>query len=905
MARISRSLNNAIIRRAGAALPGGLLIAFLAVLGGIALGQDKTPDQVLGTQGGEYDLFTPAEVVAAGGGGSGGTTPLSDATPKADSGAGSAGTATAASRGDHAHPATPDELPAQSASNAGRVLSRSTQASGVLWDPPADVVDRGLPLKTGKAGEFLRVTSDASGIEWAEGSGLPSRTGKGGDYLRVTEDASGIEWVDVLSDATPQNNAKTGSGTPGTAKAASRADHVHRAAFIPYTLTPKRESGNGLAGTDPAFSRGDHVHPATVGVAVPKAASGTGSAGTSANTSREDHVHPAASSLPAHTDANAGDFLILSSQPSNVQPLWAEAHNAVLTGLPTLTGHGGNFLAVNAAATGVEWKAGGGGGGAGAAVEIARTSIVATRSQWVASTDNTVTLAYPTGTAEADFDDKTIGAFIFPQVARESALRPAGAYQAILGLQDPDTLKESSRFTITGTVGDALTQVDFNSDGIKITLPITGWNARSSASDRIILQLLQLTGGGGGGGGGTGPSIPTPTAAGALKHLRVNAAGAAYELADPPDLEPLQDELAALDGVTIDLAAPPAMAQSWTKNTIATAATISFIAGSDLTPDISSTTAHISTVAAPGATWPPGYILVKLKDSADRSHYRIDFVGRGDDAGENYYFNGNDWRQVTPSAGAQTGFLYYAAGFDPDFNGPGDIGQGVGNVELQTTDDTSHLGRSTFAGDPLKVSAWAKAGLGNGTSGQYLSMNNDGDAPQWRNPPAPLASNTPSVAKSAGESGSGTSASRWDHVHPLRKYNLTVKTGSMADCCLNNFLVEDSSAEQASGNYSMPFREPDYTVTGMVLYLWWDTTGNDNTTRTNFTLPIGGLRPGAPKLAAANETLQFQGGHVNSSLNGAEIKVWSDGGFEMRIEVINTHGGRTVNYRLDYIMEHD
>ncbi|MYA40980.1 MAG: hypothetical protein F4Z31_04425 [Gemmatimonadetes bacterium] len=37
----------------------------------------------------------------------------------------------------------------------------------------------------------------------------------------------------------------------------------------------------------------------------------------------------------------------------------------------------------------------------------------------------------------------------------------------------------------------------------------------------------------GGGGGSSGPSIPSPTAAGALQHLRVNAAGAAYELATP------------------------------------------------------------------------------------------------------------------------------------------------------------------------------------------------------------------------------------------------------------------------------------------------------------------------------------------------------------------------------------
>ena len=39
---------------------------------------------------------------------------------------------------------------------------------------------------------------------------------------------------------------------------------------------------------------------------------------------------------------------------------------------------------------------------------------------------------------------------------------------------------------------------------------------------------------GGGSGGSTNPSIPNPTPAGKLKHLRVNAAGAAYELADPP-----------------------------------------------------------------------------------------------------------------------------------------------------------------------------------------------------------------------------------------------------------------------------------------------------------------------------------------------------------------------------------
>ncbi|MDE0489317.1 MAG: hypothetical protein OXI07_09020 [Gammaproteobacteria bacterium] len=234
---------------------------------------------------------------------------------------------------------------------------------------------------------------------------------------------------------------------------------------------------------------------------------------------------PVGKTLPALT-GKGGNVLRANSGATAVE--WDSAQDAVLAGLPAITGHGGSCLKANSAATGLEFAAcGGSSGGSGGFSET--------------------TLWSKTANSEADREWAVTDSFSTTGKAAYDALTAAGAglirVQVVCGLFDPITTgwawypgTGSLNAGLSVTEGTSVTDfhpfvyVDTNNATTGTAqVVVRAWAASASCTGSIIHMKPA-----GGSGGSAGPSIPDPTAAGALKHLRVNAAGAAYELAALP-----------------------------------------------------------------------------------------------------------------------------------------------------------------------------------------------------------------------------------------------------------------------------------------------------------------------------------------------------------------------------------
>ena len=173
------------------------------------------------------------------------STPLSDVAPRAP-GTASAGTAAAASREDHVHPAQDVPEPSNAAPLAP--AAAAAQGSSARYSRQ----DHRHPLQA--------VPQPAT-------SGTPSAPG---------------------------------AASRGTSAAYARADHRHPAQAVPQpsNAAPLAPAASAAQGSSTRYSRQDHVHPEQ---SVPQPATatplveGTGAVGTSARYAREDHVHPAGS----------------------------------------------------------------------------------------------------------------------------------------------------------------------------------------------------------------------------------------------------------------------------------------------------------------------------------------------------------------------------------------------------------------------------------------------------------------------------------------------------------------------------------------------------------------------------------------------------------------------------------
>jgi len=443
-----------------------------------------------------------------------------------------------------------------------------------------DITDAvgGLPTLTGNADKLLTVNSSANGTEWETrlkvvADGLPSITGNKGKHLAVNTGETGMEWVAPpsgtgvqLSDSNPQPLGPPAA--PGDGTKASRDDHVHGIPAIPApsTAVPSALEAQGAAGTATVYSRGDHAHPSNIpappnvansdaylrgrlgsytfhtGTIPPLVSSGSAGDCVKIDQGRAALVYDDCEGLPS-LSGNAKSVLSIKSDASAVE--WVSPttvilegagiqaadkgklvaansagngiqlqtpQDAVIAGLPALTGHGGNCLKANSGATGLEFAACGGGGGGGGNETTLYSASVEVSS----------------GTASATILGNSNTTF----KAAVAALAPGELWVIAADADD----RYSANFDFDGYSGSGHDQFIAADNAGSLTM----------GNDRSIIQLYREGLGGtftlslihrpfgGGGGGSGGPAIPDPTAAGKLKHLRVNAAGAAYELADPP-----------------------------------------------------------------------------------------------------------------------------------------------------------------------------------------------------------------------------------------------------------------------------------------------------------------------------------------------------------------------------------
>ena len=402
-----------------------------------------------------------------------------------------------------------------------------------------------------------------------------SYAAQGGKFLAVNSGATAVEFVDKpsggggasLSDKTPKplGTAAAGSGT-----AASRDDHVH--------LVPAEIAGNTtqIAANNQSINR-NHTSIATntTGVATNKTAIATNTTGIATNKTAIATNTTGVSNLAADIRANVEDIVALEKIKNPALASTAAGHlvrqksdhtvyetvapaTAVLAGLPAVAGHGGNVLTVNSAENGVEWKAGGGGDGGGGGGGLSITRIV----------NKTVSLG--ASSSDAGFISFTDTAFI-------NSLKETGERGYSIRLSaDSDAHSgttaslETATFWVSGNLTGtrylrwlpvAITnsgaqtnnfpslQLDINSTRVELKAD-ANWIWSGFQNLDVTVEVFKITSeGGGGGGGGDNPTIPKPTAAGANKFLRVNSAGAAYELAAvtgghpfamPGDLQPVK-----------------------------------------------------------------------------------------------------------------------------------------------------------------------------------------------------------------------------------------------------------------------------------------------------------------------------------------------------------------------------
>ena len=214
---------------------------------------------------------------------------------------------------------------------------------------------------------------------------------------------------------------------------------------------------------------------------------------------------------------------------------WALTGNAthipISKMLPAITGQGGKVLGVNASATGLEWTGTSSGGGADTA-EVTYTFVASLRF---------ASVGVPTGSKTLNRTGEAWNYSNRPVRAATISLEGRASYVSCLFVQSGIGAQRcTGRTTGTGgvqyLVNLAATALRTGcDDGIsactKYELTTSSLSGQTTPQTHVVsLYTLDVVGG----GGASGPTIPDPTAAGALDYLRVNAAGGAYELADFP-----------------------------------------------------------------------------------------------------------------------------------------------------------------------------------------------------------------------------------------------------------------------------------------------------------------------------------------------------------------------------------
>ena len=750
-----------------------LTLAALAALSEEARGQDS----LIGYEGLDLELFTPAEVVDAGGAptlsdstpkvagtaapgisgeasrddhvhpaeGGGTATPLSNATPKVESGSGAAGAASSASRGDHVHPAR--TIPKQPLSSFGTVGSAGTCAKANSSRDGLTYGSCGSPRTLSNRDPAAPGTADPG-----------NRT----DVSRSDHVHPGGGSATPLSDAAAKN---LGVAAAGTSTDASRADHVHSQTSFLGVGIPGPDTVAGAVGVSTLSARADHVHRSQIpaltdhggqclkansgatalefdscgggGAATPlsdqtpQAVALTGAAGSAAQASRGDHVHPEGPirrELPSPGTGNKGDIPRVNAAGNAYETV--DAHVAVLSGLPAITGQANKALIVNAGATGVEWKAVSGGSSGGGGTVWEDYVVLNPKTLIPSNLNNTARTMWTLPITQTQID--AIVAGYNADDVLGLAVRGESWTDAIYSVWWPKwSTGAAGRDWLAGTIfeyknsnsGSAANSTTSLELGLRyhggnppatlvFTFGTPVW-ARNVRSGNIAISGLKSSGGG---GGSAGPSIPAPTAAGASRYLRVNAAGAAYELGGPldDDITEIEAGVSALQRVTQDLSVA-SVATPWATSTVQGAG---IATGTCSTTDAPSS-GYAATKVRPNTGWPANTcVFAQLPKDADVTTYRV-VEPQGDSA--TFFDPGGSWRLklARPASATRDYWLVNTVS-------PGD--------ESLTLQHGGTVQRTTYRG---RVAAWGgdlPAIPGDTATKQYaLETKTDGSGVEWSN----------------------------------------------------------------------------------------------------------------------------------------------------------------------------
>ena len=437
--------------------------------------------------------------------------------PKALAPTANAGLSTKVSRGDHVHPGQPLPSATALADNTIMQVTTKTWRAGTA-DGPVTAALRNITGIQGTRVLTAKGSAPPYTFEWAPG---------------------GSGTVPPYRNSTPPNVNYVTSGHPGTENSISRGDHVHslQSSGVIATATPKAP-GTAAAGSGTQASAADHVHPQEFPSVAPTADLEVLT--TVNGVLLWDDLFGKLKAPPRAADQGKVVRVTDDLDTAKTEFVYDDPHATVLDGLPAITGQGGKVLTVNSAATGVAWESGGGGSGTGGGEGWKA------RYTWDAADGGCTANCTNWGVTFSDADATAFNAIagddeLELRVILETQFRANDSRVYVAYLATNPSNRANRKLYGTAPYADA--PAAFN---VEITLG-TSSNIAIRANDAsgatITMDIRRLgaislesrsTKTGGGGGGSSGPTIPEPTTAGKLKHLRVNAAGAAYELADPP-----------------------------------------------------------------------------------------------------------------------------------------------------------------------------------------------------------------------------------------------------------------------------------------------------------------------------------------------------------------------------------
>jgi len=328
---------------------------------------------------------------------------------------------------------------------------------------------------------------------------------------------------------------------------------------------------------------------------------GTAAPGVDKTASRGDHVHQ----LPPQIATNRTDIT------TNINDIKTNAANVAKNttaianqAYPAFTGNAGKVLAVNTGATGVEWIEGGAGSGSVGTFGFTNIKILGPASSL-------------NRTFSGDDCDKIRAGNVIVE-AKSNFGRSSSPIEIISSISN-----YPFNFFLRFTTNFVISIVVVESGTCQIAIQVGDTSLWPTITSFGYYEL------GSGGGGGGGPSIPDPTPAGALKTLRVNSAGAAYELgviaADANDLQELSDhaipDIGTLEDQTRDLSV--GTTPDWKTNDDSSE-------GIQIGASLNADGQFANTINRPSSGWPTTgrVIWAKLKKESDPLQYQgAEFVG--------------------------------------------------------------------------------------------------------------------------------------------------------------------------------------------------------------------------------------------------------------------------------------